>query len=81
MLLESFCFSFGFCDMVSGSCQPCRLETLSLHLWNQRLGFADLFKKLNFVSVRSKALEITTLELQQVAVGEALSPVIQVFSL
>lgn len=46
--------------MVSGTCQPCRLETLSLHLWNQRLGFGGLFKKLYFGLVWNKALEIAT---------------------
>jgi len=45
------------------------------------MGFAGLYNKLNFVVLRSKALEITALGLQQVALaGEALSPVIQGFS-
>lgn len=36
---------------------PALWEPPSLHLWNQRLGFAGLFK-LNFALVRSKALEL-----------------------
>lgn len=60
----------------------CTLELPFLHLRYQRPGFAGLFKKLNFAVERSEALKMTALELQQVAlVDEALSPVIQGFSL